>query len=305
MVTEEDEDFVEDFLGKKDPSILHFLIASGDQVSSKQLRDDLMTMLIAGHETSAAVLTWTFYLLAKHPDIAARVRAEVDKVVGDRVPTIADLRELRFTTRVINESMRLYPQPPVLLRRNLEDVELGGFAVPAGSDIFIATWNLHRSPDLWERPNEFDPDRFGPLDALGPNEFTENYKYLPFGGGQRKCIGDQFALFESLSAMAAIMRRFEFDLDPNGPEVGMTTGATIHTTNGLLLRLRWRNAPPSQARPEPPEPTLQAGTPSHAPARCTGRCGLCRHCRAARRLICPFRLLATLVSAGESVKLAH
>lgn len=248
MVTEEGEEFVEEFLGKNDPSILHFLIASGEEVSSKQLRDDLMTLLIAGHETSAAVLTWTFYLLAKHPDIAARVRAEVDQVIGDRTPTVADLRELRFTTRVINESMRLYPQPPVLLRRNLEDVELNGYQVPAGSDIFIATWNLHRSPSLWERPNEFDPDRFGPLEAPGPNEITESFRYLPFGGGQRKCIGDQFAMFESISAMSTIMRRFEFDLDPNGPEVGMTTGATIHTTNGLLLRLRKRNVPPSQAR---------------------------------------------------------
>ena len=142
--------------------------------------------------------------------------------------------------------MRLYPQPPVLLRRALEDVRIGPYDVPAGADIFISTWNLHRSPLLWDRPHDFDPGRFGPLSAPIPNEFTENYRYLPFGGGLRKCIGDQFALLESIAALAVIMRRFDFDLDPAGPAVGMTTGATIHTTEGLHLRLRKRNMPPSQ-----------------------------------------------------------
>ena len=142
--------------------------------------------------------------------------------------------------------MRLYPQPPVLLRRALEDVRIGPYDVPAGADIFISTWNLHRSPLLWDRPHDFDPGRFGPLDAPIPNEFTENYRYLPLGGGLRKCIGDQFALLESIAALSVIMRRFDFDLDPAGPPVGMTTGATIHTTAGLHLRLRARNMPPSQ-----------------------------------------------------------
>jgi hypothetical protein len=115
--------------------------------------------------------------------------AQVDRVCGDRTPTVEDMRALRYTTRVINESQRLYPQPPVLIRRALEPDTLGGYEVPAGSDIFIATWNMHRSAELWERPEEFDPDRFGPLDGPVPNEITEDFKYLPFGGGKRKCIG--------------------------------------------------------------------------------------------------------------------
>uniref|UniRef100_M8B4L8 Cytochrome P450 97B2 n=1 Tax=Aegilops tauschii TaxID=37682 RepID=M8B4L8_AEGTA len=120
MVDEEDLQFHEEYMNEEDPSILRFLLASGEDVSSKQLRDDLMTMLIAGHETSAAVLTWTFYLLSK-----------VDDVLGDGLPTIEDVKKLKYTTRVINESLRLYPQPPVLIRRSLEDDMLGEY--PIGS----------------------------------------------------------------------------------------------------------------------------------------------------------------------------
>ncbi|OUS46351.1 putative cytochrome P450 [Ostreococcus tauri] len=242
IVEEEDEEFVEEYMNTDDPSILHFLIASGDDVTSKQLRDDLMTLLIAGHETTAAVLTWTTFLLAKHPDIKQKVFEEVDRVVGDRNPTVADMRELVYTTRVINESMRLYPQPPVLIRRALEPVTLGGYNIDAGTDFFISVWNLHRNPRIWPEPDAFKPERF-PIEGPMPNEYTEDYAYLPFGGGQRKCVGDQFAIFESIVSLAMLMRRFDFELDeskhPDG-ECGMTTGATIHTTNGLHVRLKRR-----------------------------------------------------------------
>lgn len=242
LVEEEDEEFVEEYMNTEDPSILHFLIASGDDVTSKQLRDDLMTLLIAGHETTAAVLTWTTFLLAKHPEVKAKVFEEVDRVCGDRNPTVADMRELKYTTRVINESMRLYPQPPVLIRRALEPVTLGGYNIDAGTDFFISVWNLHRNPRIWDEPDTFKPERF-PIDAPMPNEYTEEYAYLPFGGGQRKCVGDQFAMFESIVSLAMIMRRFDFELDekfhPDG-ECGMTTGATIHTTNGLHVKLKRR-----------------------------------------------------------------
>ena len=144
LVVEKGAEFGDEFLSESDPSILHFLLASGEEISSKQLRDDLMTLLIAGHETTAAVLTWTLYCLTAHPDVAARVQAEVDAVLGDATPTLETIGRLAFTTRVINESMRLYPQPPVLIRRALEDTELGGYAVPAGSDIFVSVWTLHR-----------------------------------------------------------------------------------------------------------------------------------------------------------------
>ena len=243
IVEESDDEFVEEYMNKEDPSILHFLIASGDDVTSKQLRDDLMTLLIAGHETTAAVLTWTTFLLAKHPEVKEKVFEEVDRVCGDRLPTVADMRELKYTSRVINESMRLYPQPPVLIRRAIEPVKLGGYDIAEGTDFFISVWNLHRNPRLWDKPEEFIPERF-PVDGKAPDEYTEDFAYLPFGGGQRKCIGDQFAIFESIVTLAMIMRRFDFELDPKfhpDGECCMTTGATIHTTTGLHVKLKRRN----------------------------------------------------------------
>ncbi|KAI3429441.1 hypothetical protein D9Q98_005535 [Chlorella vulgaris] len=251
LVEEEDQEFVEEFLSKADPSILHFLIASGDDITSKQLRDDLMTLLIAGHETTAAVLTWTFHLIVDRPDVIARMREECDRVLGGRKPTFEQVRELRYCMRVINESMRMYPQPPVLIRRALADDELGGYRVPAGSDIFISVWNLHRSPALWEEPDVFNPDRF-PVESPPPNETTHDFKYLPFGGGRRKCIGDQFALFEAITALAMLVQRFDFQRAPDAPPVEMTTGATIHTTNGLWLDIKPRQMPADSAAPPPP-----------------------------------------------------
>jgi beta-ring hydroxylase len=216
-------------------------LAAGDEVTSKQLRDDLMTMLIAGHETSAAVLTWTFYLLALNPTVTAKIQMEVDAVLGDRAPTIEDMKKLKYTTNVINESMRLYPQPPVLIRRSLEDDMLGRYFIKKGQDIFISTWNLHRSPKLWEESDEFRPDRW---DLYSAAEASQDFRFLPFGGGPRKCVGDVFATFETVTALAMIVRRFDFEMAPDAPPVTMTTGATIHTSNGLHMVVTRRTKVP-------------------------------------------------------------
>ncbi|KAM0831941.1 hypothetical protein ACQ4PT_065215 [Festuca glaucescens] len=243
MVDEEDLQFHEEYMNEQDPSILHFLLASGDDVSSKQLRDDLMTMLIAGHETSAAVLTWTFYLLSKYPNVMSKLQAEVDAVLGDGLPTLEDLKKLKYTTRVINESLRLYPQPPVLIRRSLEDDMLGEYPIGRGEDIFISVWNLHRCPKHWEDADVFNPERW-PLDGPNPNETNQKFSYLPFGGGPRKCVGDMFATFENVVATAMLVKRFDFQMAPGAPPVEMTTGATIHTTKGLNMTVTRRTKPP-------------------------------------------------------------
>ncbi|KAL2549370.1 Protein LUTEIN DEFICIENT 5 [Forsythia ovata] len=243
MVDEEELQFHEEYMNEQDPSILHFLLASGDDVSSKQLRDDLMTLLIAGHETSAAVLTWTFYLLVKEPSVMAKLQNEVDSILGDRFPTIEDMKKLKYTTRVINESLRLYPQPPVLIRRSMEDDVLGEYPIKRGEDIFISLWNLHRSPNHWEDADKFNPERW-PLDGPNPNETNQNFSYLPFGGGPRKCIGDMFATFETVGAVAMLVRRFDFQMALGAPPVEMTTGATIHTTKGLNMTVTRRRRPP-------------------------------------------------------------
>ncbi|GFP95752.1 protein lutein deficient 5 chloroplastic [Phtheirospermum japonicum] len=239
MVDEEELQFHEEYMNEQDPSILHFLLASGDDVSSKQLRDDLMTLLIAGHETSAAVLTWTFYLLAKEPIVMAKLQNEVDSVLGDRFPAIDDMKKLKYTSR----SLRLYPQPPVLIRRSLEDDVLGKYPIKSGEDIFISVWNLHRSPNHWEDVERFNPERW-PLDGPNPNETNQNFSYLPFGGGPRKCIGDMFALYETAVTVAMLVRRFDFQMALGAPPVKMTTGATIHTTEGLKMTVTPRRRPP-------------------------------------------------------------
>ncbi|KAL2482110.1 Protein LUTEIN DEFICIENT 5 [Forsythia ovata] len=251
MVDEEELQFHEEYMNEQDPSILHFLLASGDDVSSKQLRDDLMTMLIAGHETSAAVLTWTFYLLSKEPSVMAKLQNEVDSVLGDRFPVIDDMKKLKYTTRVINESLRLYPQPPILIRRSLEEDTLGKYRIKRGEDIFISVWNLHRCPSHWEDADKFNPERW-PLDGPNPNETNQNFSYLPFGGGPRKCIGDMFASFETVVAVAMLVRRFDFQMALGAPPVEMTTGATIHTTEGLKMTVMRRRQPPIIPKLETP-----------------------------------------------------
>ncbi|RWR89019.1 protein LUTEIN DEFICIENT 5, chloroplastic-like protein isoform X1 [Cinnamomum micranthum f. kanehirae] len=243
LIEQEELQFHEEYINDQDPSILHFLLASGDDVSSKQLRDDLMTLLIAGHETSAAVLTWTFYLLAKEPRVMSKLQDEVDSILGDRLPTIEDMKKLKYATRVINESLRLYPQPPVLIRRSLEDDVLGKYPIKRGEDIFISIWNLHHSPNHWVDADTFNPERW-PLDGPNPNETNQNFSYLPFGGGPRKCVGDMFATFETVVALAMLVQRFNFQMALGAPPVNMTTGATIHTTEGLHMTVTRRTKPP-------------------------------------------------------------
>ncbi|KAL4446664.1 hypothetical protein ABPG77_007908 [Micractinium sp. CCAP 211/92] len=232
---EEAAQFEEGYINEADPSVLRFLIASRDEVDSVQLRDDLLSMLVAGHETTGSVLTWTVDLLARNPDKMRKAQEEVDRVLGDREkPTMEDYMNLKYVMRCINESMRLYPHPPVLLRRALvEDTLPGGYTVPANQDVMISVYNIHRSPAVWDNPDDFIPERF-PLDGPVPNEQNTDYKYIPFSGGPRKCVGDQFALMEAVVALAVALKRYDFTPQP-GHDPGMTTGATIHTKNGLYM----------------------------------------------------------------------
>lgn len=256
-----------DYSEVKDASLLRFLVdMRGEDVDDKQLRDDLMTMLIAGHETVAAVLTWSTFLLAQHPEVMRRAQEEIDGVLGDRRPTLEDLPKLQLVRFVVGESLRLYPQPPLLIRRSLQADRLpGGFngdpegyPIPKGTDLFISVYNLHRSPHFWDAPDEFDPDRFArhksadgisgwdgfdpsrAQSALYPNETMSDFAFLPFGGGPRKCVGDQFALMESTVALALLLRRFEITLAGSPDDVELVTGATMHTKAGLWCSVRRR-----------------------------------------------------------------
>nr|GMD41556.1 carotene epsilon-monooxygenase, chloroplastic [Ipomoea batatas] len=196
-------------------------------------------MLVAGHETTGSVLTWTSYLLSKDPSALRKAQEEVDKVLGGRNPTYEDIKNLKFLTRCIIESLRLYPHPPVLLRRAQEaDVLPGGYKVNAGQDIMISVYNIHHSAKVWERAEDFLPERFGLEDPI-PNETNTDFRFIPFSGGPRKCVGDQFALLEAIVALAIFVQNLNFELVPD-QNIGMTTGATIHTTNGLYMKVTER-----------------------------------------------------------------
>lgn len=261
-----------------DPSMLRFLVdMRGADIDNKQLRDDLMTMLVAGHETTAAVLTWALFELTKNPEILKRARDEIDHVVGDRNPTFDDIKSMKYLRLIIAETLRMYPQPPLLIRRcRIEDhLPQGGgreATVIRGMDIFLVLYNIHRDERFWPNPDSFDPDRFtrphknpeipdwegyDPTkweNKLYPNEIAADFAYLPFGGGARKCVGDEFALMEATVTLAIILRRFDFEFDsckftnvdimehPRNLEhpVGMRTGATIHTRRGLNMIVRHR-----------------------------------------------------------------
>ena len=235
------EAWAEQYLNDSDPSVLRYFLAAREEVTSEQLRDDLLSLLVAGHETTASVLTWATYCLAQNPEALETLREEVNRVVGEKdAPSYADLREMPYLNRVLCETMRLYPQPPVYTRRAVvDDVLPTGDEVPAGQDILISIYNLHRSPTNWgPTSNDFDPMRFGPLTDPPPNETSTDWRYVPFSGGPRKCPGDQFAMMEAMVVLAVLVRRVDFELV--GGEVKMTSGATIHTKDGLIARVARR-----------------------------------------------------------------
>ncbi|KQJ97695.1 carotene epsilon-monooxygenase, chloroplastic [Brachypodium distachyon] len=229
----------DEYVNEADPSILRFLLASREEVNSSQLRDDLLSMLVAGHETTGSVLTWTVYLLSKDPAALRRAQDEVDRVLQGRLPRYEDVKELKYLMRCINESMRLYPHPPVLIRRAIvDDVLPGNYKVKAGQDIMISVYNIHRSPEVWDRADEFVPERFD-LEGPVPNESNTDFRFVPFSGGPRKCVGDQFALLEAIVALAVVLQKIDIQLVAD-QEINMTTGATIHTTNGLYMNVSLR-----------------------------------------------------------------
>jgi cytochrome P450 len=256
-----------DYSKVKDASLLRFLVdMKGEDVDNRQLRDDLMTMLIAGHETTAAVLTWAVFMLAQNPDKLVKAQAEVDTVLAQRNPTYECIKKLQYIRLIIAEALRLYPQPPLLIRRALQPDTLpggyrgdkDGYPIPRGTDIFISVYNLHRSPYFWDQPDNFEPERFLiPQDnkgiegwagfdpykgqaALYPNEIISDFAFLPFGGGPRKCVGDQFALMESTVGLAMLLQKFDIELKDPPESTQIVTGATIHTKSGLWCKIKRR-----------------------------------------------------------------
>jgi cytochrome P450 len=197
------------------PDLLQMLMdardaETGEALTRDEILDQMMTLLLAGYETTANSLAWSWYLLSQNPGSAARLRAELAAVLGGRVPTVADLPLLPYNRMVLEEAMRLYPPAWILGRRALADDDLGGHAIPAGSVVAISPYLMHRQPDHWDDPEAFDPERFTKERSAGRKPFA----YFPFGGGPRLCIGHNFAMLEAQLIVATVAQRFELHLVP-------------------------------------------------------------------------------------------
>jgi cytochrome P450 len=194
----DEEDLLALLMGTRDEE-------TGEAMGDKQLRDEVMTMFLAGHETTANALSWALYLISTHPPVERRLRGELDGVLGAdrRVPTIRDLPNLKYTKMVVDETLRLYPPAWITNRQALAEDEILGHRIPSGAFVSLSPYVLHRHPDFWDRPDEFDPDRFAPDRGNGRPRFA----YFPFGGGPRQCIGQSMALVEAQLVLATVLGR--------------------------------------------------------------------------------------------------
>lgn len=216
--------------------LLSMLLAARDddgrQMTDRQLRDEAMTLFLAGHETTANALSWTWYLLAQHPEVESKLVAEITQVLGGRAPGLDDLERLPYCEKVIKESLRLYPPAWAIGRQALEEFEIGGYRLPRGTNIFMVQWITQRDPRWFERPGNFEPDRW-------TEEFERRlprFAYFPFGGGPRTCIGSAFARMEAALLLASIAPRFKLTLVP-GHSVDILPSITLRPKYGMKMTI--------------------------------------------------------------------
>lgn len=185
----------------------------GGGMTAQEVRDQVVTIFMAGHETTSQALSWTWYLLAQHPAVERKLHAELAAVLGGRTPRYEDIGNLRYARMVIEESMRLYPPAHTMGRQPIAADEVLGHRIPAGAEVLIMPWLLHRKPSLWENPERFEPERFEPKRAAARPRFA----YIPFGAGTRICIGAAFAMTEAVLILATIAQRYRLQLKPGHP----------------------------------------------------------------------------------------
>lgn len=219
----------------------------GNRMTDKQLRDEVVTLVLAGHETTANALTWSWWLLSQHPEVEAKLHAELDRVLGGRAPRLEDLRQLEYTDMVFKEAMRLYPPIPSIGRQALVPVEVGGYALPADSIVLISPHVLHHDPRWWDAPTEFRPERF----SKENEKLIPRYAYLPFGGGPRVCIGNSFAQMEGVLLLATIAQRYQLRPSPADQEVVPEPTLTLRPRHQITMRLEKRTTVGEQQLPEP------------------------------------------------------
>jgi cytochrome P450 len=223
------KDFLTRLVAAKDPD-------DGVGLNAIEVRDEVITIFMAGHETTAVTMTWVWYLLSQHPAEEATLHQELDTVLGGRSPNVEDLPHLPYTRMVIEEAMRVYPPAPGLSMRQAQEAdELCGFKVKPGLQVLVAPWILHRHRSQWDNPERFDPTRF----ARELSEKRPRFAYLPFGGGPRVCIGATLAMTEAILILAVLAQRFRLRLN-DGQEVRLQTRITLRPKNGIITILERR-----------------------------------------------------------------
>jgi cytochrome P450 len=205
---------------------------NGSPMTPEQVRDEVITILIAGHETVASALTWSWYLLAKHPKQWEQMQAEVSSVLGANLPTTTDLKNIPFTGQVFSEALRLYPPAWLITRKAMETDQIENTPIPPGALFIISPYTIHRHPQFWSNPETFDPARF----SHEQEKSRPRFAYIPFGGGPRLCIGDQFAIIEAQMIMAMVTQRFRLELLPYRP-VEADPLVTIRPKHGLPMKV--------------------------------------------------------------------
>jgi cytochrome P450 len=222
--------------GGDNGDLLSMLIAARDEdgsaMTDRQLRDEIMTFLLAGHETTAVSLSWTWYLLSQHPEAGQKLRQELSDVLGGRTPQLEDLARLPYTDKVVKESMRLYPPAWSLARSVAKETDIGGYRLPVGANVVMSPWIMHRDPRYFDRPEQFDPDRWTELST----QQLPRFAYFPFGGGPRLCIGASFAMMEANLLLATIAQRVELRLVPGHP-VTPQPGITLRPRHGMRMSI--------------------------------------------------------------------
>lgn len=202
-------------------------------MTDKQLRDETVTLMLAGHESTSENLCWTLYLLSQHPEAEARLRREIDEILGGCSPSLEDLPRLEYTRMVRDESMRLYPPVWLTERKPLKEDELSGYRIPAGISLAITQYVTHRHPEFWENPEAFEPERFSAERSIGRHQ----YAFFPFSGGGRQCLGKNLALMETQMILAMFIQRYRFEIEP-GWQVIKEPELSLRLKGGLPMRLK-------------------------------------------------------------------
>jgi cytochrome P450 len=219
--------------------LLSLLLAARDEdgshMSDTQVRDEALTIFLAGHETTANALTWTWFLLAQHPRAEAAFQAELAGVLSGRAPTVEDVERLPYTRMVLSESIRLYPPAWILGRQAIAPFELGGYSLPAGATVFVSPWAIHHDARFFPNPHRFDPERW----TAAAQATRPRFAYFPFGGGPRVCIGEPFAWMEQSLVLATLGQRWWMRL-ASGARVEINPGITLRPKHGMPMRVEQR-----------------------------------------------------------------